>query len=396
MDLKQELESAQGWDIVLGNPPYTQIPKGKYSSEIFPFSEGKDKGKQNLYKVFAEHAYNLTAHNGIFCLITQSSIMCDLSASYTRELLLTQTAIKQLIEFPKIAPTKEGQVFKTALQGTCILLCTKQTPAESHTFKLSISNDKTTIDKPLYESVPQNQIAHLYPQRFEIPLIKKGEMALIAKIKHNKVLLGSMLKGTLQGNINTIHLKKILADSHTGFYILKGENIHRYFLDNNFMNCQITKETQTIVKRNQNAQYIIAMQGITGTTDTNRIHCTLLESKSTKNFVFLHSTKILFVECREQAKFLVGLLNSKLLNWLFKITSTNNNVNLYELESLPIPKITKSNQKIADKIITLVGEILNLKAKDSTTNTSKLESEIDSLVYKLYNLTDEEIKIIER
>ena len=95
------------------------------------------------------------------------------------------------------------------------------------------------------------------------------------------------------------------------------------------------------------------------------------------------------------AKFLVGLLNSKLLNWLFKITSTNNHVNLYELESLPIPKITKSNQKIVNEIIALVDEILKLKAKDSTTDTSKLESEIDSLVYKLYNLTNKEIKIIE-
>ena len=65
------------------------------------------------------------------------------------------------------------------------------------------------------------------------------------------------------------------------------------------------------------------------------------------------------------------------------------------IEKLPIPKITKSNQKIIDRIIALVDKILKLEAKDSTTDTSKLESEIDSLVYKLYNITNGEIKIVE-
>nr|WP_236096446.1 hypothetical protein [Helicobacter sp. MIT 11-5569] len=51
--------------------------------------------------------------------------------------------------------------------------------------------------------------------------------------------------------------------------------------------------------------------------------------------------------------------------------------------------------KTTDSIIALVDKIPSIKAKDSTANTSNLESEIDSLVYKLYNLTNEEIKSIE-
>ena len=66
------------------------------------------------------------------------------------------------------------------------------------------------------------------------------------------------------------------------------------------------------------------------------------------------------------------------------------------LLKLPIPKITKQNQTIVNQIIALVDEILKLKAKDSTFDTSKLESQIDCLVYKLYNLTDDEIKMIEK
>lgn len=62
---------------------------------------------------------------------------------------------------------------------------------------------------------------------------------------------------------------------------------------------------------------------------------------------------------------------------------------------IPIPKSPNQTKKSADRIIALVDEILKLKAQDSTTDTSKLESEIDFLVYQLYNLTDEEIKIVE-
>ena len=92
---------------------------------------------------------------------------------------------------------------------------------------------------------------------------------------------------------------------------------------------------------------------------------------------------------------ITGLLNSKLMDWLFRKTSTNNHVNIYELEALPIPKIDSANQSIADKIIALVEEILEKKKQDSATDTTKLESQINKLVYTLYNLTDEEIELIE-
>ena len=383
-----------GFDIVIGNPPYMQVQKGIYPASHFPYSEGKDKGKQNLYKVFVEHAYNIANDKGISCLITQSSLMCDLSASYTRNLLLTQTQIQQIIEFPKNPPTKEGRVFKSVLQGTCIVLFVKDKPLDSQSFNLSINNDKTTINKLAFETIAQKQILDFYPQRFEIPLITQGEMPLLQKIKTDKVLLESLLDDTLQGNINTIHLRRIQAEKETGFYLMKGENIHRYYFDNNFMHCKISNETTKIVERNQKGKYIIAMQGITGTTDINRIHCTLLESKNTK-FVFLDSTKMLFLPNANIAKFIVGILNSRIIDWLFRKTSTNNNINIYELESLPIPKITESNQPLCDEIIKCVEQILSLKKVDSSNDTAELESKIDSLVYKLYNLTNDEIQIVE-
>lgn len=65
------------------------------------------------------------------------------------------------------------------------------------------------------------------------------------------------------------------------------------------------------------------------------------------------------------------------------------------LEKLSIPKINSKNQKLANELVNLVDEILKAKEQDKNANTQELENKINSLVYKLYNLTEEEIKIIE-
>ncbi len=99
-------------------------------------------------------------------------------------------------------------------------------------------------------------------------------------------------------------------------------------------------------------------------------------------------------------KYLCAVLNSKLIYFYMQQIASNLGDGAFRwikqfIEKLPIPKLTESNQKMADSIIALVDDILKSKAKDSTTDTTHLESKIDSLVYQLYNLTDDEIKTIE-
>ena len=136
--------------------------------------------------------------------------------------------------------------------------------------------------------------------------------------------------------------------------------------------------------------------------------------------------------------YILGLMNSTLYKWL--ITQMTNLVETGKyaygakdkMEQLPIPQITESNKPLCDEIIKCVDKILEIKAchtdsapchtealaevsknteskkdispfskaqndkADSTLDTKELESKIDSLVYKLYNLTNDEIEIIER
>ncbi|ANH48818.1 type II restriction/-modification system protein [Helicobacter pylori] len=376
-----------GFDCIIGNPPYMQVKKGLYSSIFYPFSEAKDVGKQNTYKVFIELGFNLVRQKGLISLITQSSIMCDKSAQFTRELLLKYCQMHYFVEF-----NKKQKLFSNVIQGVCILEFLKNEPHKEHAFKIAINNTQTQMNQIQYKQIKQDEILKFFPL-YEIPLIKSGEMEIVRKIKTDKILFRDLLEKSLQGNINTIHLKDIQDEKETNGRIYKGANCHRYFLDTQYLFAKDNQITQQIFEKNY-YQNIIVTQNITGTSDAYRIHANLIEVKNQK-MLFLDTCNLSYCKEREHAKFLVGLLNSRLLDWLFRKTSTNNHVNLYELETLPIPKITTKNQELAQKITDCAERILKAKEKDPKANTQELEQKIDALVYQLYNLTDEEIKIIE-
>ncbi len=109
-----------------------------------------------------------------------------------------------------------------------------------------------------------------------------------------------------------------------------------------------------------------------------------------------------FILTGEHLCYLLGMLHSKLITFAFKTFYAGGGLGesgyRYKkafIERLPIPQITEKNQELADKITALVDKILQAKEKDPKANTQGLEKEIDALVYQLYHLTDEEIKIIE-
>src|SRR5690606_9969383 len=120
-----------------------------------------------------------TKETGVACMIVQSSLLCDLSSTHTRELLLSKTIIDEILEFPKTAPTKEGQVFENVLQGTCIYRFINKKPPKNHEFKISINNDVTTLERIKYESIVQNSLFDLYPDTFYIPLVSEGDFNAI-------------------------------------------------------------------------------------------------------------------------------------------------------------------------------------------------------------------------
>jgi adenine-specific DNA-methyltransferase len=97
-------------------------------------------------------------------------------------------------------------------------------------------------------------------------------------------------------------------------------------------------------------------------------------------------------------KYLLAILNSKLLDYYNKKLNITNQqgfpqILMTDLEELPI--IIDIPNVCQTKIVSLVDNILNIKHKDPNADTSKYEQDIDGLVYHLYNLIYDEVKVID-
>ena len=109
--------------------------------------------------------------------------------------------------------------------------------------------------------------------------------------------------------------------------------------------------------------------------------------------LFGNSVNKILLKSIYNPKVILAVMNSTLIDWYFRKTSTNNHVNIYELEQIPIPTIDVDFQKILNDII---DGIVSLKMSNPNNDIIALEKEIDSIIYQLYGLTDAEIKIIEQ
>jgi hypothetical protein len=111
----------------------------------------------------------------------------------------------------------------------------------------------------------------------------------------------------------------------------------------------------------------------------------------------------------QKLEYVLALMNSKLFQWRFKLTSTNNKVGTNEIESMPFAKIDFSNTIVKeqhDQLVNQVNQMIQGKKQLATAMTdsdknflqnkcSSLDRQIDILVYKLYDLTEEEIRVVE-
>ena len=372
-----------GFDIVIGNPPYFQTKKGKYSPVHYPYSEGRDPGKQNMYKLFVEHSYNNAKQDGIACMIVQSSLLCDMSSKHTRELLLTCTELKQIIEFPKIAPTKEGQVFASVCQGTCIYLFKKRMP-NNHSFILSVNNDCTTLDHMLKVTLSQDDPFNLYPENYAIPLLRPNEFSILKKIMEHSQMMRDYVQSFAKGDMNLGTYASKICKSNSGILLMRGNSIYAFHADYSVQE-YVTKGFRTdYVKKNEKTSFLL-WRDISGTVDPRRLICAV--SDTTQRVLYGDTVNKIELKDSTLLPYFEALLNSKLLDWVFRKTSTNNHVACSEVILLPVivPKEVQSiNSLVAKRKVAVI----------DSADTSNFDKALDDLIYDVYDLNSEERALI--
>ncbi|MBQ6924306.1 MAG: hypothetical protein IJQ73_06675 [Kiritimatiellae bacterium] len=116
-----------------------------------------------------------------------------------------------------------------------------------------------------------------------------------------------------------------------------------------------------------------------------------------EGFTSPNTTYLIATDDKSLLKYLIGVLNSKLilkyLDWISaKLDETGWRWFKQYVETFPIPPTTPTQKT---KIASLVDKILTVKKDNPTAGTSALEAQIDTLVYRLYGLTDKEIAVVE-
>ena len=139
------------------------------------------------------------------------------------------------------------------------------------------------------------------------------------------------------------------------------------------------------------------MQGITGVNEKHRLKMTIIPEgiycANSVNYIVFNEDN------NDDIYFVLGVLNSKLLDYVFKKFSTNSNVNGYEVDALPI---CLSDENLKNSISKNVISILDItktenyeEDKQKKLSVKIYEDKIDIMVYKLYDLSYSEVKTID-
>ncbi|HEB7689129.1 class I SAM-dependent DNA methyltransferase [Campylobacter coli] len=440
----------KGFDLIIGNPPYIRQEELKELKPHLAKNYKVYKGTSDIYTYFYELGFNVLKENGILSFITSNKYTRAGYGEALREFLLKNVKVLEYTDLNGI------KVFDSATVDTSIL-CFEKSKSKDNKFKyLALSNEilKTcAYDIGLYKDFAEFSQNSLSKESFTFS--DENTSALKAKIER----IGTPLKewqglniyrGILTGYneafiITTEKRNEILANckdeaekERTAKLIrkmLRGRDIKRYSYEwaglwvinthNGYKN-QNGEKVEAInidhypsLKKHFDEFYPqLEKRADKGLTPYNLRNCAYIEEFEREKIVyseivrkpqFYLDTKLnfyaeatSFILTGENLKYLIAFLNNDFVAFIFKTFYAGGNLGengfRYKkafLEKLPIPKINSKNEKLANELINLVDEILKVKEQDKNANTQELENKINSLVYKLYNLTEEEIKIIE-
>ncbi|MFU9869833.1 Eco57I restriction-modification methylase domain-containing protein [Campylobacter jejuni] len=447
----------KGFGLIIGNPPYIKEAENKElfanTKKLRTY-----QGKMDIWYHFVGRGFDILKNNGYLAFIATNNWVTNSGAKKLRNIVLEESQILSLVDFSSFMVFDSASIQTMIMQFQKIkppknyefhfAKITTQTPIYEDVINL-LKNEKTQnneilsinltpkkfIDKTLnftksdYEELfnkiqkygkfylEEREVAQgiVYPQEN----INKKSLEILG----NNFYLGQGIQKLTNEeveNLNLLKNEKILLKP-----IFESDNIQKYFVkrynyfwviytNSSFKNPNSMDDYPNLKKHLDKFQNVITSDNkpyglhrardekfFTGSPRIVALRKCVGEPKfSYVDFdCYVSATFYVIKTQRINVKYLTAILNSKLIAfWLKhkgKMQGNNYQIDKEPLLNIPIVTINSKNQKIADELINLVDEILKVKEQDKNANTQELENKINSLVYKLYNLTDDEIKIIE-
>ena len=343
----------QGFVVIVANPPYRRI----YSNDNYiDYYKSKYKcakgGKINTYKLFFEKGLELLKTNGTLSYITPYNYLTSGDSIKLREMLITESSIKKIIDYEE-----SEKVFESSTQAVATIVLQKSS-MKSYNFDY--------VKKGIIYGLSSIEILK------DKNILIKGTNDTIQRINEYTLRFDDIIYGW-QGEINVSTKKKSFTSiQRKGFLpLVRGNHIGYYNLNtepNEYCPINISSRDHYKYKR-------IVFQEVSNSGQQRRIKATILQE-----VLCGHTTNYLINKKGLELESILGLLNSKLINYYFKFYNQTNHVPIGEIKKIPIPKLFLSHNQIISNLVKIVLEI----GENQSFMKKFFIDLIDAVVYELY------------
>ena len=342
-----------GFDAVVGNPPYDVISEKEQQKEVkedknffssLSFYKPAIGSKLNFYRLFVTLSLELLKKKGRHGFIVPLALLADKQAKPLRKFLLTKTRIEKIEAFPQ-KDDPFNRVFFEAKLSTCVYIVKKSTPT---LFFIRVHPGKDILKGIIPLEIYPDQIEEFDSDNLSIPcypgMTTKDFHLALKLIKVCKGNVSKNLAPSQQGEVNLTSHAEFLSCNPNGQIVLRGAHIDRYQFNEEpkqgtpvYLNIEKFLQAHSKNSKAYDYQYTrIGYQRGAAIDNWRRIIATIVEKgnfcSDTVNYIVNPKQLNLFA--------ILGFLNSSLWEWRFRLTSTNNHVNAYEINGMPMPCIS--------------------------------------------------------
>jgi type II restriction/modification system DNA methylase subunit YeeA len=428
-----------GFDVVIGNPPYFSLSTLEQTQTDY-FRKRYDvfENTTDIYCLFFENAIKILRPNGLVSFITSNQWLQTNYGKILKKYFVDKTNPELLINFGGL------KIFQDATVDTSILILSKS-ECKNNLTACHFKNDYVkgnSIDEYLYKNavtlknlnVEKWVIAKSDTIELKNKIRQKGEILKNWNIIINRGLLTGLNEAFILDTQTRNELIKHDKNASSIIKpILRGREVHKYSIEWAGLWLIVTKngidinDYPSIFNHLKSFGEKIKSRADQGDSWWNLRACSYYDLFEREKLIYPETTvrrsefyydnkksyidKTCFMITGENLKFLNGVLSSKLLEWYLEselrlLGKRSIQYSKQFIEKVPVPKISNNNFLLSDEIIKLVDQILKLNEEKQEakleTSINQLKSKIDycerrinEIVYELYELTPDEINIVE-
>lgn len=381
------------FDIVITNPPYKLLKineKSFIGKEIKNINknyfENSDTKTINLFKFFVEDIIKrYTNENAYISILIPNTILKDISCKKLRTYILNNCRIYNIK-----CINEQSDIIK-ARQSLCNIFC-KKCNIDNYNFNVYFNYNYSKNQKENnYISLTKNYILKEFENN-EIISCKQEHFDLIKHLNFFQKIKEYSFINCYRGELDCSLHKDYILEEKTNFQLIRGKNIN--LLYSNKEDIEIMEKEyifeyvkEDFIKRTKKENIIfnerIVCQQISNQNKKKRLNFYLCDN----HYILANSCNYLTIKENNydiDLYFLLAILNSNILNTYFCCFSSNNHINIYELENLPIPILANNKKEISN----LYKEYIKVSrnGKIHTKEYIILEEKITKEIRKAFNI----------